>query len=640
MSYRGSDGGYGRNRGNRGNRQRDPRHRPNYGPRNEPLPMMASYAAGADPRPRAHGRKRQRGYELDEHGVLRKHVPGGRIKKNKKPREHEPSGNDLYCEVCERFLQDGASKASHDRGREHLKRMEEKREEDDEENQPPSTTIVKMETPDADVMLKAAKEFMDMDKNPNVPKSFKDWANMSLREAERNPERQVGAVCREVVYTYWHSKDTGNLLSTTWDAMPPANGLRYKEMNPSILPEVVFSGSQVEKLFNVAPVREAPPKLPAAPVMAVNVHPAPEQREKEPAPATEDITPAAPAVAQFRKAKVTWTLSLSARKLLDSHASEEQTNVFRLFSKRYHDIAPPKPEAVHEAKDESSTEKASATLQAIKQMDEGQEQELYKLIASTGELGRAQYRIKQEALFMLVGILLESFDFANAIKAIGELKATYKFALGTLESRSESAAHWLVSLLFRPVPDGPLDTALAEVPEFLRNTAGFRYGLRVLRTVLHGEYTQFTCRIFSDAIHDEFNGRSRYLLTPLLETLRMRAILMIGRRSPSTQWMVFQNSPVILSHVLNWLGYEEDGEILWDDAKNDFEQAGIQVMPVKGANPNNLKPDGSDRFLSFCNKPTVWRPNEVVNSELIFGFLNRKNSVLPYNVQKPVPEGV
>ncbi len=639
MSFR-RRGGDGRNRGYRGNPPRDPRHRPNYGPRNEPLPAMPSYAAGADPRPQERGRKRQRGFQIDESGVQRKYVPGGRIKKNKKPREHEPAGIDLYCEICEYALPDGAAKASHDRGRKHLKRMQEKREEEEEENKPASTTIVKTETPDADVMLKAAREFKDIDKDPNVPKSFKQWATMSLQEAERNPERQVGAVRREVVYTYWHSKDTGNLLSTTWDAMPPANGLRYKEMNPSILPEVVFSGSQVEKLFNVAPVRETPPKPPGAPVMAVNMHPVPEQREKEPAQATEEATPGTPALATFRKAKITWKLSLSARKLLNRHASDEQANVLRLFSKRYHDIAPPKPEAVHEAKDESSTEKASATLQSIKQMDEGQEQELYKLIASTGELGRAQYRIKQEALFMLVGILLESFDFANAIKAMRELRATYKFALGTLESCSESAAHWLVSLLFRPAPDGPLDTALAEVPEFLRNTAGFRYGLRVLRTVLHGEYTQFTCRIFSDSIHDEFNGKSRYLLTPLLETLRMRAILMIGRRSPATQSKVFQNSPVILSHVLNWLGYEEDGEILWDDAKNDFEQAGIQVIPVKGADPNNLKPDGSDRFLSFCNKPTVWRPNEVINSELIFGFLNNKNSVLPYDDQKLVPEGI
>ncbi len=151
------------------------------------------------------------------------------------------------------------------------------------------------------------------------------------------------------------------------------------------------------------------------------------------------------------------------------------------------------------------------------------------------------------------------------------------------------------------------------------------------------------CPIFSDSIQEEFNSRPRYLLTPLLESFRIRAILMVCRCrcSPATQSKVFQNSPMILSHVLNRLGYEADGKILWDDdAKNGFDQTGIHVMLVKGVDPNNLKLDGSDRFFSFCSKPAVWWPNNVINSEHIFGFLNNMNSVLPYDEQKLVAEGV
>lgn len=137
------------------------------------------------------------------------------------------------------------------------------------------------------------------------------------------------------------------------------------------------------------------------------------------------------------------------------------------------------------------------------------------------------------------------------------IKATFKYIVGTFEIRSEIAAHWIISLLFQPAPEGPLDTALGEIPQLLRNTPGFHYGVCVLRNVLHGEHTQFTSRNLNDSIHDEFNGRTRYFLFPLMETLRMRAILMVGCPAPATRSMVFQNSPVILSHVVNWFGYHE-----------------------------------------------------------------------------------
>ncbi len=48
---------------------------------------------------------------------------------------------------------------------------------------------------------------------------------------------------------------------------------------------------------------------------------------------------------------------------------------------------------------------------------------------------------------------------------------------------------------------------------------------------------------------------------------------------------LFQNSPVIMWHLLNLLRFEEDREILSDGAKNGFEQDGIQWIPVKGADP-------------------------------------------------------
>ena len=635
--HRGGGGGY------RGNNYRDPRHRPNYGARNVPLPPMTNFQAGADPRPRQFSRKRQRGYELDDKGVLRKHVRGGRIKKNKKPREHEPQGNDLWCDICERFLADGAAKASHDRGKEHLKRLEEKREEDEEENRAPSSSIVKSEKSNhEDIMEKAMKEFAKMDENAFVPQAFKDWITTSLNEAHKREDRLVGAVQREIIYTYWHYNDMGKLLSTTWDCIPSATGKNFMNENPTIIPEVVFSGSQVEKLYDVAPVRVPKPATAAAPpptaVMGEDkVNPV----ENQQTASSDDITPACapvpppreePAPIPFRKARISWKPSRAAQTLLNYHADHDlQPYVVKHFAKRHLNIRPPKNEEVDEKKEESSTEQASAKLNRIKEMEEDQEPQLRKLIAGMGRLGRAQYRVKQEALVMLSRLLLDNMEFSEAISTMRELQTTYKYAMGNRETLSESAAHWVVSLLFNPAPDGPLDTALAQIPELLQKTAGFRYGLRVLRTVLHGEYSQFFKHLFNDSIHEEFNGRSRYLLVPILETLRLRTLVMIGRPSPVTRSLVFQNSPVILCHVLDWLGYSEDGEILWDDANSDFDRAGILIMPMKGADPNNLKPDGSDRFLSTCNKPTTWRPEAFINSELIFGFLNKANTVLPFD---------
>lgn len=153
----------------------------------------------------------------------------------------------------------------------------------------------------------------------------------------------------------------------------------------------------------------------------------------------------------------------------------------------------------------------------------------------------------------------------------------------------------------------------------------------MLTSVLCGNVARFTEEYYDASVHNEFEGRSRYLLVPLLESMRLRALLMIGRPSPVTGSKVFQNSPVILSDVLYWLGYHEDGEVLWEDANNDFERAGVSIVPLPGADPNNLKADGSDREVKNCNKAATWRPNDIVNSELIFGFLDKKNAVLPYN---------
>lgn len=88
-------------------------------------------------------------------------------------------------------------------------------------------------------------------------------------------------------------------------------------------------------------------------------------------------------------------------------------------------------------------------------------------IASTENLGRAGYCIKQKALFFLVALLLESWNLSNAIEAIRQLKKTFWFACGTLKNRSECAAHWVVSLLFKPSITGSIDIELAQIPPVL-----------------------------------------------------------------------------------------------------------------------------------------------------------------------------
>lgn len=213
-----------------------------------PALAMSNFVAGANPRPHSQNRKRQRGYEIDDIEVRRKSVKGGRIKKNKKPRQHEPSGNDLFCEICKHFLWDGNSKASHYVSLAQLKRMYDNREEDEENHHRPTTPIVQTERLNADVMRKAVKEFANMQSNPNVSQGFKEWIVKSLTHAKRNNKQHLGAVQREIVYTYWHCNNTGILLTTTWDSMPTATGKRFIDGNPTILPEVVFTGSQVEKL--------------------------------------------------------------------------------------------------------------------------------------------------------------------------------------------------------------------------------------------------------------------------------------------------------------------------------------------------------------------------------------------------------
>ncbi len=72
----------------------------------------------------------------------------------------------------------------------------------------------------------------------------------------------------------------------------------------------------------------------------------------------------------------------------------------------------------------------------------------------------------------------------------------------------------------------------------------------------------------------------RYLLTLLLDTLEMRAIFMTGRHNGAPKSKVFQNSPAILSHLLNLFISEGYCEILSDGTKNDFVQVGFRETKV------------------------------------------------------------
>ncbi len=291
--------------------------------------------------------------QYDETGVARKKVRGGRIAKVRKVREPEP---DLYCEVCGYYLADANAKAGHDRGKIHLKKMEEKREELDLEarNKAEAKDVdeddskIKVVEFEDTLAMSTDRIFMLYQRamaDKRKPAAYTKWCLRSLkncpgaenasREELQELKRQVQ---REIIEFTAHKYDDGTWLLQNWDSLPLATGRKYTENKPpKPYSEMVVPHNLVEKLNDAAPAfANVPVPSPAeqggrAAETEMDVGNEPEVRVPDEDDLVEEAVKETPLVA----VNISWRMSKAAAGMLLANRTRYPNDIVSRFAGRF-----------------------------------------------------------------------------------------------------------------------------------------------------------------------------------------------------------------------------------------------------------------------------------------------------------------
>lgn len=179
----------------------------------------------------------------------RKRVRGGRIPQIKKTQEY--TSDSLYCDVCDRFLEDANAKACHDKGKPHRTRLAERRIEEDlaarrrekkPEESPLKKTVMSFTPEEVKAVLAEKKS-----------SAFQEWANRSLAAAKETQQSTgdpniVMAVMREIVHEFKLHKINSTMFVESWARRPEATGRHYMTTVPTTFKDIVVSEEHAKKM--------------------------------------------------------------------------------------------------------------------------------------------------------------------------------------------------------------------------------------------------------------------------------------------------------------------------------------------------------------------------------------------------------
>lgn len=183
----------------------------------------------------------------------RKFVPGGRIGKYIKAQEFQTVS--LYCDVCERDFYDENAKALHDRSKDHSDNHMRMRKAEIEAAA--RSNVKDEETMEGKPVVRAIglKEMAAFVKEHAAKwtKSFKGWANRSIEGAKAaadaaNDQNIVASVQREILFEFRYHTDNCTMMQESWGRKPAATGIHYRQAQPSVFTDRVFSEKEKRKM--------------------------------------------------------------------------------------------------------------------------------------------------------------------------------------------------------------------------------------------------------------------------------------------------------------------------------------------------------------------------------------------------------
>lgn len=601
--------------------------------------------------------------QVDETGVFRKRVRGGRIAKIQKTREGENTC--LYCEVCEKYLQDGNSKAAHDKGRDHLRKIEERREQEELETREMSRQKEQKAAAAAKASNRNENGLMPLEQVKKLskqmrddmtrPTSFKSWCERSMRDRKPGMEN---AVQREILYEYSYHVDNGTLLTECWDRRKLASGNCFVTKNPSAYNDPTISEEQLQKIYSEAPMtldNPLPPVeddiIPVAPPSTST----PAQGRDYPAvvfvpgnlknvdPDIEMVSVDKPPPPPFIKIDVSWNLSNHAKRLLrcnNIYPAEIAVDKFRLRHSntkigKERRVGPrPLPASLRNdlwrKQDEYQNSFDNEDYQDVEL-----EADYMKLIAEIENYDNTN-RLLRACWSMVARINISSMKLGKVATPLSRMMQLYKAGSGDAELKSEFLAHWIMSLLLNEEhddsPDNYLDMRLSSMPRSCYKLEGVKYGLDVMRSILQNNYIGFMNYFKNSSFHRKTSNRSKFLLDALIPMVRQHALVIWGAYSPSSNCIVYNNpTHYPLKSILVQLQYFDDTSThsprLWlaEEARSLIERMGVEIVVEN--EEYEIQDDGSQEFVRASeNKPSV-RLEPFINGKAIFGFIRPENCV-------------
>lgn len=179
----------------------------------------------------------------------RKRVRGGRIPQIRKTQEY--TSDSLYCDVCDRFLEDENAKACHDKGKPHRTRLAERRVEEEvaarrgekkSEEAPLKKKVMSFSTEEVKAVLAEKKS-----------SAFQEWANRSLILAKETQQSTgdpniVMAVMREIVHEFKLHRMNSTMFVESWARRSAATGRHYMTTEPTTFKDIVVPEEQAKKM--------------------------------------------------------------------------------------------------------------------------------------------------------------------------------------------------------------------------------------------------------------------------------------------------------------------------------------------------------------------------------------------------------
>lgn len=179
----------------------------------------------------------------------RKLVRGGRIPQIKKTQEY--TSDSLYCDICDRFLEDANAKACHDKGKPHRTRLAEMRVEDEKaarrqakkpEESPLKAKVMNYSPEEVKAVLAKRKS-----------SAFQEWANRSLALGKETQQctgdaNIVMAVMREIVHELELHTINCTMFVESWARRSAATGRHYMTTEPTTFKDNIVSEEQAKKI--------------------------------------------------------------------------------------------------------------------------------------------------------------------------------------------------------------------------------------------------------------------------------------------------------------------------------------------------------------------------------------------------------